>query len=376
MIPSMPKQMNPAFTAPALADSNALLHSTVLPEKKLYDIPDHPNILNYRKGVPTPRPPTRPLTLLLGAGDMSHQGRTNVEQFYDYDMLICMPCDDNGSFQANIAKLSLTPGEGPTLCLMDVNCESQVATFVEHFKGQFSKIEGHWAHIPHFTLDTLSSLLQEKGTASNIFELSCNLINVNTYIRWLEEEYLNTFSNVSMCTCKLASNGSSTLNPEDSVLVSSKLKEKILEMMKYTKNIRLSDDILHDLPTFSHSICQTIYASLLYDRIIPLCMLGTIRTHQAHWAMNPTIQLVLEKSSPAFWESQIEEYKERYGVDPNVVRAEDILAAIRRDIDHCQIFPSKAKYATFLKHVRKTILPALSGSLLTGSAENRDPSSP
>jgi hypothetical protein len=101
-------------------------------------------------------------------------------------------------------------------------------------------------------------------------------------------------------------------------------------------------------------------------------MLGTIRTHQAHWAINPTIQLVLEKSSPSFWESQIEEYKQTYGTDPNVVRAEEILAAVRRDIAHCQIFPSKAKYATFLKHMRKTILPVLPSPVLPAPAPTLD----
>ena len=162
-----------------------------------------------------------------------------------------------------------------------------------------------------------------------------------------------------MSTCKLASNGGITLNEEDQRLVCTVLQEKIIQTIKYTKNIHLSEDILSNLSTFRHSTLQVIYASLMYDSITPLNILGTVGEHQPSWSDHSTVQLLLQKSSPSFWQPQLARYKEMYGSDEAITRAERILEAIEKDVKECLIYPSKAKYATFLRHMRTTILPRI-----------------
>jgi len=333
----------------------------------------HPMIMNYCitdilaiPGIPgIPDIPeklrgSRSLTLLLGAGDMTHSGVTNVEQFSNYDILICKPENpENAQFQENVNKLSDT---GPVICCLDVENNAAVAVFVNQFKGRFSLIEGHSAHIPHFTFDILEQLLEDGGTASNLFELSHNAVNVHMYLRWLEEGYISPYSNIQMSTSVLISNGAMTLNDDDATRVEYILREKIKYQNSINKNIHLSDDILANLSSFRYMICQKIYASLLHDNKTPLYLLGKVCMHTRSWTKDESIQLVLQKSPPLFWEDTIALYREKYGQTEDVIRARAIIEGIRNDISLSLVFPSKAKYATFLKHMRKNILPFMEGS--------------
>jgi len=319
------------------------------------DIPGSPEIPEKLRG-------SHSITLLLGAGDMTHSGITNVEQFSKYDILICKPENrenpENSQFQENVNKLSDT---GPVICCLDLDDTAAVATFVKQFKGRFSLIEGHSAHIPHFTFDILEQLLEDGGTASNLFELSHNAVNVHMYLRWLEEGYISPYSNIQMCTSILISYDGMTLNDADAMRVEHILREKIKHQNSINKNIHLSDDILANLSSFRCMICQKIYASLLHDNKTPLYLLGKVCMHTPSWTKNESIQLVLQKSPPLFWEDRITLYREKYGQNEHVIRARAILEGIRNDISLSLVFPSKAKYATFLKHMRKNILPFVEG---------------
>ena len=79
--------------------------------------------------------------------------------------------------------------------------------------------------------------------------------------------------------------------------------------------------------------------------------------HCPSWDKENSIQLVLTKSTPLFWENLLDRYKELHGMNEHAERADYILAAIKADIAAYSIWQSKAKYATFLKHMRKNILP-------------------
>ena len=268
-------------------------------------------------------------------------------------MLICLPSNE-ASFLQNVEKLT---DSGPVICIVDVSSASQMALFIEDFRGRFSIIDGHWGHVPHFPLETLEALLDEGGSASNIFELSSNVVNINTFLTWIKDEYINSYSNIAMSTTKVISNGAMILNDSDAQNLESVLIEKIRSMNACNKNIHLSEEVLVSLSSYRYHTLQKIFGSLLHDRITPLNLLGTVGMYRPAWAAEERIELVLRKSSPFFWENILQGYSNTYGRNEHVQRAEMILEGIRNDMEHYMIWQSKAKYATFLKHMRNNIVP-------------------
>ena len=316
----------------------------------------HPMILNYFSRIRIMQPSLsvdRPLSLLLGAGDIVHSGVSNVEQYGMYDMMICLP-ENAESLQQNIDKLTDT---GPVLCILDVTDKASLTLFVEEFGGRFSRIDAHWAHCPHFALETLDALLVENGTASNIFDPSSNVTNINTFLSWIKDEFMNSYSNINMSTSRVISDGAMTLNEKDAATLESVLIEKILFMNASNKNIHLSEEVLSSLTSYRHFTLQRIFASLLHDRLTPLNLLGVVGPYCAKWDTESKIQLVLRKSTPVYWQNVLALYIEAHGRNAVVERAESILAGIRSDMAMFMTWQSKAKYATFLKHMRTNVLP-------------------
>ena len=323
-----------------------------------FPIPKHPMIMNYTDSTGSPEIPLhlqdRPLTLLLGAGDTVHSGVTNVEKF-KYDVMVCLPYNTE-MFQENVNKLTPT---GPVLCCLDVNKPEMLNAFVAQFRGRFSTIDGHWGHVPHFALETLEELLSEGGKASNIFELSSGIININTFLRWLDEEYINAYSNIHMSTTKVISDGAMQLNENDCMKLEDVLRKKILYLNSANRNIHLSEEVLLSLNNYRHTTLQKIFGSLLHDAITPLSLLGTVGDYQPAWANEERIELVLQKSSPSFWENLLESYAKIHGRNGVVERAEMIMEGVRTDMKNYMIWQSKAKYATFLRHMRANVLPCI-----------------
>jgi hypothetical protein len=323
-----------------------------------FPIPQHPMIMNYTDSTAEDIPEIplhlqgRSLTLLLGAGDTVHSGVTNVEKF-KYDVMVCLPYNTQ-MFQENVDKLTPT---GPVICCLDVNNPQMLIKFIEQFRGRFSTIDGHWAHVPHFALETLEELLSEGGKASNIFEISSGIININTFLRWLEDEYINAYSNIHMSTTKVISDGAMHLLENDCMILEDVLRKKILYLNSVNRNIHLSEEVLLSLNNYRHTILQKIFGSLLHDAITPLSLLGTVGNHQPAWANEESIELVFEKSSPSFWEKLLESYAEIHGRNSVVERAELIMAGVKGDMKNYMIWQSKAKYATFLRHMRTNVLP-------------------
>ena len=323
-----------------------------------FPIPKHPMIMNYMDSTAEDSPEIplhlqgRSLTLLLGAGDTVHSGVTNVEKF-KYDVMVCLPYNTQ-MFQENVDKLTPT---GPVICCLDVNNPQMLIKFIEQFRGRFSTIDGHWAHVPHFSLETLEELLSEGGKASNIFELSSGIININTFLRWLEDEYINAYSNIHMSTTKVISDGAMHLLENDCMILEDILRKKILYLNSVNRNIHLSEEVLLSLNNYRHTILQKIFGSLLHDAITPLSLLGTVGDYQPAWANEESIELVFEKSSPSFWEKLLESYAEIHGRNSVVERAELIMAGVKGDMKNYMIWQSKAKYATFLRHMRTNVLP-------------------
>jgi len=312
----------------------------------------NPKILNYYSPL-SPIQLKNSLTLLVGAGDTVHT-LTNVEEFRNFDMLLCNPSiHQQESFLANVEKLG---EDSPYICYMDLYSEKHVKAFIHDFRGRFSLIEGHGFHVPHFTLSQLEKLLQEGGTASNIFEQSCNVINISTYLRWLEEGFVNSESNVLMSTAIVVSSGHLNLTENDANLLRESLCKAIISLNATNRNIHLDEELLMNLGSLSTRSCQKIHASLLCDSSTPLTLLGNICTNTPSWSCDPTIELVITKKAPPFWEDAIQAYIDAYGRDEHVERAERIRAAIAKDLEDELIWPAKAKYDTYTRLIRANIL--------------------
>jgi hypothetical protein len=315
-------------------------------------IQGNPKILNYYSPL-SPIQLKDSLTLLVGAGDVVHES-TNVEEFSNFDMLICNPSiHEEESFLANVARLQ---EDGPYICYMDMHSEQHMKAFIHDFRGRFSLIEGHGRHVPHFTLSQLEKLLQEGGTASNIFEQSCNVINVATYLRWLEDGFMSGESNILMSTSLLVSSGHNTLAENDATMIHDSLCKAIVNLNTTNRNIHLDEHLLVSLKNLSIRDCQKIHASLLCDTSTPLTLLGTICYNTPQWSYESTIELVITKKAPPFWEDALESYVRVYGRNHHVERAEYIRAAINKDLEDELVWPAKAKYDTYTRHIRANIL--------------------
>jgi hypothetical protein len=135
------------------------------------------------------------------------------------------------------------------------------------------------------------------------------------------------------------------------------LRKKILYLNSVNRNIHLSEEVLLSLNNYRYTILQKIFGSLLHDAITPLSLLGTVGNHRPAWADEERIELVFEKSTPSFWEKLLESYAEIHGRNHVVERAELIMAGVKGDMKNYMIWQSKAKYATFLRHMRTNVLP-------------------
>ena len=310
----------------------------------------NPKILNYYSPL-SPIQLKDNLTLLVGAGDVV-DACTNVEEFRNFDMLICNPSNQE-SFLANVAMLQ---EDGPYICYMDMYSEQHVKAFIHDFRGRFSLIEGHGHHVPHFTLSQLEKLLQEGGTASNIFEQSCNVINVATYLRWLEGGFMSGEANILMSTSLLVSSGHVTLTENDAAMIHDSLCKAIISLNATNRNIHMDEHVFVSLKSLSIRNCQKIHASLLCDISTPLTLLGTICYNTPRWSGDPVIELVITKKAPPFWEDALESYVRVYGRDQHVERAEYIRAAINKDMEDELVWPAKRKYETYTRYIRANIL--------------------
>jgi len=319
----------------------------------------HPMIMKYLPDSIPSIPPilqgTRSLSILIGAGDVVHNGVTNVEQFSTYDILLCLPMGPG--VEENISKLS---DSGPVLCYIDVN-SPQMVDFVQQFRGRFHTIDGHSIHIPHLSLETIEELLAEGGKATNIFEVSSSFVNIHTFLNWIKEEFINSYSNILMSTATVYSDAALTLSAEDAERLESVLREKIVYLNSVNKNVHLTEDILASLSSYRYFSLQKFFGSLLHDAITPLSLLGSVCLHCPAWDTEASIQLVMTKSSPMFWESILEDYIRLNGRTSHSDRAELIMNGVRSDMMNYMIWQSKAKYATFLRHMRKNILPFVKG---------------
>ena len=282
------------------------------------------------------------LRLMMGAGDLSHGGIPNIQRFDTYDVFFCLPWDENGSLLQNVTYLLTQPNK--LLCFIDIKNQEQLKAFTTIFANRFSFIDGHGGHCPHFELSDLRKLLQEGGTAANIYEGSETCLFLSDMQLWLDKGVLPR-SNVNIITGRIIG-----LLQQDEEPVKAQLRAKIRDLAETNKRITVS---MNDLEDQTLLTLQHIARILLFE--LPLDLTGAYTEIQKDWQPKAYEELVLTKRSPDFKPHIIANYIARNGNDAISERAANIIRAIRADMDNDVLFGAHAKYATFCRHIRNNM---------------------
>jgi hypothetical protein len=310
----------------------------------------HPQVLNFHDSTPTlPDWVTNDLRLMMGAGDLNHDGIPNIAKFHTYDVFLCQPWDWNGSLLENVMHLLHTR---KLLCFLDITNPSQVAAFTNLFAGRFAFIDGHGGHCPHFEMKDIQKLLQEEGTATNIYEYSESCLRYSDLQHFLENGYIPNCTSHNILTGRLYGVPTGTD-------VDTPLRQKIRNLLRSTTQIQFSDSTLAELETMPTRSLQNILRILMFDNTMPVNLTGTYVQLQKDWQDDSYQTFVVTKKMPDFKSDQITAFSAAVGTDHDaVIRTNLIIAAILTDINNGDPFLSKAKYRTLCKHVATKMILA------------------
>ena len=301
----------------------------------------HPQILNFHEGTPQlpPGTPQNGLRLMMGAGDLNHGGIPNIQKFNTYDVFFCQPWDGNGSLLENVTYLATQPRT--LLCFIDIKNPDQVKAFTTLFASRFSFIDGHGGHCPHFEMSALRKLLQEGGTAANVYEASETCMFLKDIQLWLDKGVL-PLSNTNIVTGKIVD-----LTNQQEEPLKAQLRAKIRTMALANKSVTIPYNDLeqHTLQTLQH-----IARILLFE--LPLDLIGTYTEVKKDWQINAYNEFVVTKQSPNFKPQVIANYVAQHGHTLVSERATMLIQAILSDLDRDQLFGAQAKYDTFCRHIR------------------------
>ena len=275
------------------------------------------------------RPFNKFLTLMVGAGDLIHNGIPNVQMF-DSDIFFCNAWDDHGSLQANIDWLEQN-NSTKLICVVDYYKEDQRRRFIDTFKGLFRFIDGHGGHVPHFTVRELEELLAEDGEAVNIHEKSETMLPLNSAMYFLKDGQF-PYSQ-SYLTGRIYGG---SLEGLELLFIA-----KIQQIYRTARQITIQPDILENLTLLSLADLQQIACCLLYDREMPLNMKGNICMNMRSWRDCSQLEIVMKKVPVDFFDGSF--------VSESTARADYIIEAIKRDMASGDILGQFAKYRTLKK---------------------------
>jgi len=106
---------------------------------------------------------SKDLHLMLWAGDGKHDDLTDVQRLSGYHVYLC--AGSHKYLQENIDALA----DDQTLCILDVENESQLALFHQVYDGCFAKIDSdYYGNTPSLSLADYIGLLQGGGIARHV----------------------------------------------------------------------------------------------------------------------------------------------------------------------------------------------------------------
>ena len=316
-------------------------------------------ILNFHRGACVlPEWTGFDLRLMMGAGDMDHGGKPNLEMFSTYNVFYCLPLDWNDSLRKNVDYL-LGSTAKTLLCFVDNDDKDQVAAFCDLFAGRFSFIDGHGGHCPHFSMCALGRLLGEGGIATNIFEMSEGLMTVGELEFWLDHGYFRGPSCDNMMTSRVYQPGvpyGSPLPNEDH------LKERLGDKIRLAAARSSRIDVSHvDLMTAPLGLLQTAMRVLLYESHTPVNLKGSFSLMRKDWQESASVHYIITKTSPDFSLELITRVA-TLGHNDVVSRAHMLIEAINKDISSGMAWGSVAKYRTYNRHIEEKVKPLLAAA--------------
>jgi hypothetical protein len=320
--------------------------------RTISDLLPCPQVLNFHEGNPVlPDWVGYRLRLMMGAGDLNHDGVPNIEMFATYDVFFCQPWDWDGSLRQNVNYL-IANRPHALLCFIDNSNAEQVNRFTTLFAGRFVFIDGHGGHTPHISPSVASKLLCDGGAATNMYESSENIINASEVNFWLDEGYFNGCRPSDIITARIVG------SPEELTALQGRLQEKALQMSDSNKQVQLPQYKRDYISVCSVRQLQTLIRGLLFEPITPPNMVGSWVVMQKDWVSTPREEFVLTKVPLDFQESVLEAYGVRHGnTDQHYLRARMIIDRIQEDLDNETVFAATAKYNTYKRHLQTHILP-------------------
>lgn len=308
----------------------------------------NPQVLNFHLPQEQQQQlPEEGLRLMMGAGDLNQGGMPNIELFNTYDVFFCQPWDWNGSLLENVTYLITQPNK--LLCFIDAKNPDQIKAFCTLFAGRFSFIDGFGGHCPHFDMSALRRLLQEGGTAANIYEGAETCITLEQMQNYLVHGVL-PYPNYDSVTSKIMD-----LTDKTEPALKVQLCAKIRTLAAAAKRVKIPID---DLETLEIRTLQHRLRMLLFDSFMPLDLVANLVDIKKDWLPHPISELVVTKISPDFKLAEIAAYFAKHGETEDSNKARRIIAAIKADMDNDIIYPAEAKYKTFCRLIESMMKPA------------------
>lgn len=312
-------------------------------------LPNDKHLLDFSKEVTLPAG-LKPLSLMVGAGDLEHDNMPNVQKFSQFDVFFCNAWDIYGSLQRNVDYINANYPEQKVICVVDYNNKDEVEQFIKTFANCFTLIDGHGGHTPHFTIEQLRRLLAEGGEAVNIYEKSENLLLVEDVRFWFTNGYFpfrcasHTFLNSRIYN---KNSVKYEITAEEEAEFRPKFIEKIMEVYQGVMRTKISAELLANLDRIPLSTLQEILVAIMFDNQLHLDMKGEVRMNQRVWWSSPSVELVLKKVPIDYMEEKVSSCRDTTMKE----RAEMIIAKIREELEHGMVYPPCAKYRTLMKHI-------------------------
>lgn len=293
-------------------------------------------------------------SLIMGAGDLQHNGMLNVQMFNMFDVFFCKPWDWDGSLRRNMLYLLANHNHEKLLCFVDIGNRVQMDRFTTLFANRFQLIDGHMGHCPHLDFTDMHKVLVEGGQAVNVFESSETCVSDTEFDFWLNNGHFKNMSSIVL-TGRIYSRNCGLVLPDEMVAdFTKRALNKIRGMARVS--VKLSAEVEADLTNMSiHELQQILYA-LSLDCQLPATLVGTVRPYQRIWRQDYHSEFVIVKRPIAFQEDAVTAYENIYGVDAVVVRIRLLKEAILKDIENGLIWPSQAKFNTLQKYINTNII--------------------
>jgi len=311
------------------------------------------HVLNFHEGVerlPEWLEGTYTLSLMMGAGDLCQEGVLNVEKFSNFDIFFCNAWDQLNSFKNNVDYLCQNYHHRKAICVIDVNNKEEMAQFVKLFTHRFYCIDGFGQHTPHMNITDLEKVMYLGGKATNIYELSENVINFSEMMKWLQDEYYPYIGLVDANVCGENGFGRDLTEQEKSQIIPLMLL-RIRRLLANSMTVRLSPAVEELLDSYSLSDLQKILRGLLYEANMPLNMVGEIKLNMRSWRPYSYIELVIQRVEVDYKMNEIAEC----GDSELKERLTMLTDAIKSDLQTGFNLGARMKYKRLLKLVSASL---------------------